>query len=255
MVSAEPDVLAHLTHPELRALQLACLERGESARAATIAATLREREGAWRDPEPLDVYDDSLVHRGVKERGLVHLEGDWHRSFHCWVFSPERRCLYVQRRAATKRTYPGALDTSVAGHYRAGETVREACREGQEELGLALAPDRLIPLGRSVEMARHGILLDREVADVFAYPVDLPLEAFGPDPGEVAGVIACAIEDAEALFCAGQPSIVGREYGPAGETDLVRIRAGDFTAHHDAYYARLALQLRRLIDGQPPLPI
>ncbi len=253
MAFAEPDAFADLTHPELRARQLDCLERGQPDLAAAIGRTLRDRERVWRDPELLDVYDDSLVHRGVKERGLVHLEGDWHRSFHCWVFSPERGCLYVQRRAASKRTYPGALDTSVAGHYRAGETVAEACREGEEELGLPLAPDRLIPLGRSVDMARHGILLDREVADIFAYPVDVPPEAFRPDPQEVAAVIECAIADAEALFCAGQPYITGRECGRQGGP--VRIQAREFTCHHDAYYARLALQLRRLIDGQPPLPI
>lgn len=247
--------LADRTHPELRALQVALCARGEWGRAQCIARLLQEREAAWRDPEPLDVYDDSLTHQGVKERGLVHLEGDWHRSFHCWLFSPTRRSVFVQRRAAGKRTYPGALDTSVAGHLRAGESVADACREGEEELGVSLAPERLIPLGRSVDMARHGILIDREVADVFACPLDLTPEALRPDPAEVAAVVECGVEELWALFAAGRPAVPAREYGPGKDGVPVEIRADAFTTHHDAYYARLALQLRRLVAGAPPLPI
>ena len=253
-----PDLEAELadrTHPELRALQVASAERGDQARAAAIAGILRAREDAWRDPEPLDIYDDSLVHRGVKERGLVHLEGDWHRSFHCWLFCPERRAVYLQRRAASKRTYPGFLDTSVAGHLRAGESVREACREGEEELGVPLDFSSLVPLGRSVDMARHGILIDREVAEVFACPVALPPQAFRPDRAEVASVLECGLQEFQALFCAGQASVPAQEYADGADGIPVQIRAGEFTRHHDAYYARLALQLGRLVAGQAPLRI
>ena len=247
--------LSPLTHPELRALHLEAVDRGDAVLAAQVRRCLAEREETWRDPEPLDVYDDALVHRGVKERGLVHLDGDWHRSFHCWLFSSDRGSLLAQRRAESKRTYPGRLDTSVAGHYRAGEGVAEGCREAEEELGLTLDPAGLIPLGRSVDMARHGVLLDREVADIFLYNADVAPHALRPDPKEVATVVEFRITDAVDLFCAGRTAIPAREYGPAAAGTEVSLRLADFTHHHDAYYARLALQVSRAADGLPPLPL
>src|SRR5712692_760392 len=56
-------------------------------------------------------------------RGAVHRDGTWHRSFHCWVVRSGARGpeLVLQRRAASKDTWPGAWDVSAAGHYRVGE--------------------------------------------------------------------------------------------------------------------------------------
>ncbi len=246
--------LSGRTNPELRALHLEAWQAKDIALCARIAACLHERELAWADPEPLDIYDDSLEHRGVKTRGLVHLEGDWHRSFHCWVVLPERGTLLAQRRATAKRTYPGALDTTVAGHYRAGEGVREGCREADEELGLSLDPDALIPLGRAVDMARHGVLLDREVADVFLYAAHIGPDELHPDPAEVAAVVELDLEAALALFTGAAAQVPAWEY-PAGGGDRLRVQvtSGAFTRHHDRYYARLALQARRIAAGEPPL--
>ena len=109
------------TNPELERLRAEAFARGAAVEAEACGAEIRARRERHRTGEMLDVYDDSLRPAGVKDRGLVHLDGDWHRSFHCWLFCPERRAVYLQRRAASKRTYPGFLDTSVAGHLRAGE--------------------------------------------------------------------------------------------------------------------------------------
>ena len=134
--------------------------------------------------------------------------------------------MLVQRRAATKATYPGALDTSVAGHYRAGEGVREGCREADEELGLRIDPERLVPLGRAVDMARHGYLIDREVADVFLYLTDVPPAVLRPDPGEVAELLDVPLGAGLDLFTgaaadapgplAAHPSSKGRRRPPRG---------------------------------------
>ncbi len=55
-------------------------------------------------------------------RRLVHQEGVWHRSFHCWLVraGPRGAELVLQRRAPSKDTWPGAWDVSAAGHYRPG---------------------------------------------------------------------------------------------------------------------------------------
>ena len=243
-----------VTSPELRGLRGDALAAGDEPRARAIEAELASRQRRCFTGEELDIYDDSLRPRGVRERGLVHLEGDWHRSFHCWLVSPARRSLVVQRRALTKATYPGALDASVAGHYRAGEGLAEVCREGQEELGIELPVAALLPLGRSVDAARHGFLIDREVADVHLYATDIAPGGLGCDPGEVDAVLEVGLEAARALFCGETETAPAIEHR-AGTATAVAIRAADFTVHLDRYYPRLILQALRVADGLPPLCI
>ncbi len=243
------------TNPELERLRAEAFARGAAAEAEACGAEIRARRERHRTGEMLDVYDDSLRPAGVKDRGLVHLDGDWHRSFHCWLVSPRRRTIVVQRRSAAKATYPGALDVSVAGHYGAGETLAEVCREGEEELGLRLPPERLVPLGRAVDMARHGYLLDREAADVFAYVTDVPLEDLRPDPAEVASVLDLPIAAALALFREEAVAARAAQRSPGRGPDVVEVRLAEFTVHHDRYLARVALQAERLADGLGPLCI
>ncbi len=244
------------TNPELLALQGEALLRGDPDLALALAARMEERVRRHRTGEMLDIYDDSLRHLGAKERGLVHLDGDWHRSFHCWLVSPVHRTVLVQRRSAAKATYPGALDTSVAGHYRAGEGVREGCRESEEELGLTLEPDRLIPLGRSVDAGRHGYLIDREVADVFLYVTDVRPDALTPDPAEVAEVLEVPVAGALALFTGERATCAASAWTPgAGAPRSATIRPEEFTGHHDRYYSRLFLQAQRVAVGLRPLAV
>lgn len=126
-----------------------------------------------------------------RPRGLVHREGLWHRSFHCWVVrtGPAGAELLLQRRARTKETHPGAWDVSAAGHYRPGEGVDGGLREMQEELGLEVQVAALIWLGRHREVLRYpNGLRDREYEDVYLVRCDQPLDAYGPDPTEVDGL-------------------------------------------------------------------
>lgn len=245
--------LERLTHPQIRQRRAEALERGDGAAASALAALLVERERRFHTGEMLDIYDDSLRPLGVRERGLVHLEGDWHRSFHCWLVSPARRTLVVQRRAASKATYPGALDTSVAGHYRAGEGVAEGCREVEEELGLRVRAEGLVSLGRAVDAARHGFLIDREVADVFVHATDVPLAELRPDPAEVAEVLEAPLQGLLALFRGEVADAPASALAPGHALRSVRIRAEEFTVHLDRYYPRLVFQALRLADGLPPL--
>lgn len=242
-----------LTHPDIRRLRADALAAGDRAQAEALATVLAERERRYHTGELLDIYDDSLRPVGVKERGLVHLEGDWHRSFHCWLVSPARRSVLIQRRSAVKATYPGALDTSVAGHYRTGEGVAEGCREAEEELGLRVDPERLVPLGRSVDAARHGCLIDREVADVFLYATDVAPPALRLDGAEVAEVLEAPLTPLLQMFCGETADAPAVAYGHRGPPSVVRISTAEFTVHLDRYYPRMVLQALRLVDGLPPL--
>src|SRR5579871_6856022 len=97
--------------------------------------------------ERFDVYDHAGRPLGLsKARDQVHRDGDWHRSIALWIVRPDGRLVF-QRRSATKDTWPGRLTGSVTGHYAAGETLAEVLREAQEEIGLCVGREALVPLG------------------------------------------------------------------------------------------------------------
>jgi isopentenyldiphosphate isomerase len=127
------------------------------------------------DDELLDVFDERGWHIGVKRRDAVHRDGDWHLAFHLWVVSPDG--VLLQRRAATKSSWPAYLDASAAGHLLAGEAIQDGLREAEEELGTVYEFAELAPLGvhRVADPERSGIV-NRELQHVFAVRDDRPLE-------------------------------------------------------------------------------
>lgn len=134
-----------------------------------------------------------------ERRAIVHRDGLWHRSFHCWLVRPGSRgpLLLLQRRSPRKATWPGAWDVSAAGHYVAGEGLAGGCRELAEELGIPVRPEALVWLGRHREVVRYASgLRDREYQDVYLLRDERPLAGYAPDPREVIGL---ALVDAWAL--------------------------------------------------------
>ena len=138
--------------------------------------------------ELFDLYDAEGHALGrAKARDDVHRDGDWHRSAHIWIYTSEGRLLF-QRRAPDKDTWPVRLDASVGGHYRAGEGLPGVVREAHEELGVAVDPHELVPLGvRRVVSLEPGVI-DREIQDIYLLRRDLPLTAYQPDPNEIDGL-------------------------------------------------------------------
>lgn len=68
-----------------------------------------------------------------------------HRVVYVLVFDGAGR-LFVHRRTPTKDVYPGHWDVAVGGVLAAGEDFDAgARREAHEELGVAIAPERLFP--------------------------------------------------------------------------------------------------------------
>jgi len=89
--------------------------------------------------ELFDVVDAADRVIGRAARGEVHRRGLRHRSVHVFLFN-SRGELFLQKRAATKDTFPGCYDSSASGHLDVGESY-DACaaRELEEELGLTAA--------------------------------------------------------------------------------------------------------------------
>lgn len=103
----------------------------------TPADTPSPRPDHPTDNDILDVVDCDNQVIGQATRREIHEQGLRHRSVHIFVLNPQGH-LYIQERAMDKDTFPGAHDSSAAGHVDAGEGYHEAARrELEEELGLA----------------------------------------------------------------------------------------------------------------------
>lgn len=207
-----------------------------------------------RVDERIDVVDETGARTGeVVWKSEAHRLGLWHRCFHCWICAPATEAggpfLLAQRRAAEKDTWPGYLDVTAAGHLAAGEEPLDGLREVEEELGLRVDPNRLVPLGtRRVELEIPAGL-DRELHDVFIFLEETSPEDFHLQREEVESVLRIDLDAAETLWTTG--SAPAREY-PAGASFDTRITPKDFVPYKDDYLRRISLAARQLLAGSPP---
>lgn len=149
-------------------------------------------------PEGNDGFASEVQRTGVmKQRSLVHRDGDWHRSVDVWVGVPSSRQLVLQKRSAHKDTNPNCWDVSAAGHITGSDSSLDtAVREVQEELGLASASsDTLTLLFTSVYQGKgstpkHGAYEDNEYQDVYFHPLPdaVSLQQFDLGTSEVSAV-------------------------------------------------------------------
>jgi isopentenyldiphosphate isomerase len=203
------------------------------------------------DPtELLEVFDHRGKPTGIaKLRSAIHLDGDWHVAFHCWVLRPGGHEVLLQRRSLRKDTYPGCWDAAAAGHWRFGETPAEAAREIAEELGIEVDFSSLEYRGRerSSRSLPNG-LTDRELHEVYVLYDDRPLLEFRPDPTEVIGLAGFRIVDLLALV-AGRLEVGNATEAVAVKDDgllqpsAVRVQKSDLVPYS-------AARLRRML-GRP----
>src|SRR4051812_43942102 len=176
------------------------------------------------DPhELLEVFDAAGRATGTaKTRAAIHLDGDWHQAFHCWVVRPGPE-IVLQRRALDKDTFPGYWDAAAAGHWRFGETAAEAAREIEEELGLSVAFADLHFAGRE-RLARRfdNGLVDREHHQVYVLCSSLPLSAYRPDSREVSAVAAFRADAVLALLAGAAETMRSVEASNGGSFEVSR---------------------------------
>ncbi len=200
--------------------------------------------------ELVDVRDGETGERTgeVVWKSEAHRCGLWHRCFHCWIFGAEggEPYLLVQRRSATKDTWPGYLDVTAAGHLGAGEEPLDGLREVEEELGLRVNPDRLAPLGTRRVEGRIPAGFDREIHDVFLLRDDTPPGSLRLQREEVEAVLRIRLDDAQALEVAG--SAPAREYRE-GRVSEIRVRSSEFVPNTDGYLRRVAVAARGALGG------
>jgi isopentenyldiphosphate isomerase len=210
-----------------------------------------------QDPDELfDVVTADGAPTGItKRRADVHRDGDWHRAIHVWVYGIEDDVpfLLLNQRGQHKDTWPGVLDATVGGHLGAGETVEDAFREIEEEIGILADPANLRHVGtrpRSSE-AMPGIL-DREIQEVFLLRDDRTLTAYWPNLAELEGLVRITLSDALRLFAEDVDRIPGTPLSAHDHT----VTAIDVTrdmllpVRVDRYFLRVAVAIDMLLRGE-----
>jgi isopentenyldiphosphate isomerase len=211
---------------------------------------------AAQDPDEL--FDVVTIHgdpTGVaKRRADVHRDGDWHRAIHIWIVSEIDRVgsIIFQRRSLAKDTSPGALDPTVGGHLTSGETLEEAFREAEEEIGIVVEPEKAIPVGRRIGINETDAgIRDRELQDVYFARDDRPLAGYRPNPAELEELIRVPLEELLDLL-AGDRSSVETEVISSHNDQVSQgeLTMADFSSRPiDTYRYRVAIAARSMLRG------
>lgn len=116
----------------------------------------------------------------------AHKNGWFHATVHIWLFTSDKKIL-LQKRALTKKVFPGLWDISVAGHIGAGESIlTSAKREVLEEIGLELEEKDLIKIGTRIHQVSHkNEIIDNEHHHIFIAELKAPLSTLKIQEEEV----------------------------------------------------------------------
>lgn len=119
----------------------------------------------------------------------AHKNGWFHATVHIWLFTSDKKIL-LQKRALTKKVFPGLWDISVAGHIGAGEEVlASAKREVFEEIGLELQEKNLFKIGTRIHQVSHkNGIQDNEHHHVFIAKLKVSIKDLSIQKEEVAGI-------------------------------------------------------------------
>lgn len=201
--------------------------------------------------ERIDILDARGARTGeVAWKSEAHRLGLRHRCFHCWIVDPRGPYLFVQLRAPGKDTWPDLLDVTAAGHLRAGEETLDGLREVEEELGLLVRAEELLPLGtRTIEREIPGGGLDREFQEAFLLVRELSPNDLRLQEEEVAALVRLDLDDVEALH---EGAAVPAEEWTVEGTRSARTRLSDFVPEEDGYLPRVARAAREVLAGDGP---
>jgi len=170
--------------------------------------------------EMLTVYDEHLNPIGERTRAEVHEQGLLHRTIRVWTV--QGNITWFQKRADTKKLFPGRLDAAATGHVDPGETVLEAAiRETSEELGLRLDEKSAVHAGDiPFPFMRPDGHLDNELASVYLY-TSKNIPEFRPGP-EVSGLASLDLSDYAELVAGTRQTIQVQLWDPSPDGPVYR---------------------------------
>lgn len=211
--------------------------------------------------ELFDVVSPTGAPLGTATRDRVHAEGLWHQVFHCLLVrsdQPER--VVLQRRRADARGFPSKVDLSATGHLASGESPSEGVRELNEELGVSVSGDALVPAGVRLLADDEGEGMNRERVHLFFLTDDRPLSAFALSSAEVSGILEATIEDLLSLVAAHKGGDVSfriptMERTVDGKPEAGSISSTDLVPPNSGYWTVALLAAQRFARNEPHIAI
>lgn len=211
--------------------------------------------------EILDIFDENFNLIGQESRDVVHKNGLWHQTFHCWILTRHngKNYVLVQKRAHAKKIAPDKLDISAAGHLLAGENKNDGIREVQEELGIMPSTSKLIDLGiRLSSSGTPGVKCNREFCHVVFLEDNTPLINHILQPEEVSALVEIEVSDGLKLFAEEVDSVVAQVLTSLdGQNQLgeMIVKREDFIYRIDPYYFKVFIMADRYFKGEKYLSI
>jgi isopentenyldiphosphate isomerase len=213
-------------------------------------------ETGGEGPEMLDVVDPTGQHLGQAPRHEIHHEGRWHQVFHALIVRPGTDGYVVlQRRATAKSSFPDQLDLSATGHLHAGETPVEGIRELNEELGVAIDPEALVPLGVRLLADNSGEGRNRERVHAFFVRDDRPLDQYRPAPDEVSALVEARAGDLLRLLDGSVADIDAVESRNGGPPTPISVTLTDLVNPTDGYWTVILVMAERFAAGANPIAV
>jgi len=208
--------------------------------------------------ELLDIYNGKGEHIGKKERGLVHKDGDWHKTFHCWIIFQDGKgndCVILQKRSENKKSWAGFVDISAAGHLESGETMEDGLRELEEELGVKVEFNKLLDTGIRVcvEEFKEGTI-NHEYQNVFFLIDNRDIRDYKLQGEELSGILCVKIDDLLSLFSNQINEIIsiGLVIDPNGNKveSSYQITRDKFIPTLDNYYYKVMILAKRILHNE-----
>lgn len=140
--------------------------------------------------EYIDIVNENGKPTGeVKSRDEVHIKGLLHRHIHIWIINSNGGVL-LQKRAASKKTYPNVWAMSAEGHVQSGKTPGEtASDEIREELGINIKKIPSPAFSFAPGIMKFGEdWIENGINIVYFLKYDIPLEKIEIQKSEVSAV-------------------------------------------------------------------
>lgn len=183
--------------------------------------------------EFLEIFDETMVSKGLKKRSEIHKDGDLHQVVHCWGYEKvnDEIWIYFQQRSFNKKDYAGLYDLLATGHINDYENITNAViRETFEETGIKINKDRLIYMGRVRQNTFNEKIKDNEMTNVFIY--ELENHKFNPN-NEVERMIKIKLYDYKKFMSNNEEFVIGYTL----DDELIRIGKNEWCDKSNEYRA------------------
>jgi isopentenyldiphosphate isomerase len=207
------------------------------------------------EKERITICDENGKPRGAATRKDIHKNGYWHQTFHCWFVSRRdgKDWIHLQLRSSTKKDFPNLFDITAAGHLLADETAEDGVREVEEELGISLRYEDLVPLDVIKDQIHIEDFVDNELCQVFLYRMPDHDVKYEFQKEEVAGMVMMEFQSFYDLCMKRKKSV--EVEGLEIQTDGLRkgpkrmVSLHELVPHGKGYLEKVATLIQEQLDA------